>query len=186
MANPRYFKNVKEWHSWLEKNHDKEKEIWVIFYKKHTGKKGISYQEAVDEAICFGWIDGKLKRINNEKHKIRFSPRGEKSVWSKINKDKAEKLIKEGRMKDAGYKMIEKAKKAGLWQKAYTNKNLEKMPSDLKKALNKNKTALKNFNKFSNSYKNMFIGWVINAKKDDTRKRRIQQVLKKSEKNMKL
>lgn len=180
-----YFKNRGEWRKWLSKNHDKEKEVWLLLYKKHVGKEGVSYREGVEEALCFGWIDGKMKRIDDEKHMQRFSPRSSKSPWSKVNKDLAIRLGKEKQMTPAGMAAIEVAKKNGNWQKAYTNLNVEKMPLELETALKKNNTALENFRKFANSYKNLYIGWVQSAKRPETKEKRIKEVVTRSEKNIK-
>jgi uncharacterized protein YdeI (YjbR/CyaY-like superfamily) len=181
-----YFKNRDEWREWLEKNHSKEDVVWLIHYKKDSGKTGVSHEDAVEEAICFGWIDGKLKRIDKEKFILRYSPRKADSVWSKINKEKAKKMIKLGRMTNVGLAKIEEAKKTGFWQKAYTNIKKERMPPDLKRALMKNKKAWNNFQNFANSYRNMYIGWVVGAKTDETRKKRIEKVVKQSLQKKKL
>ena len=185
MNNALYFKNRNDWRSWLEKNHNK-KEVWLIHYKKNSGKLSVNHEEAVEEAICFGWIDGKLKRINAEKFILRYSPRKANSVWSKINREKAEKMIKLGKMNENGMKSIEDAKRNGSWNNAYTNLKKEKMPTDLKKALMRNKKAWNNFQDFANSYRNMYIGWVVNAKTEKTRKKRIEKVVKQSLQNKKL
>jgi uncharacterized protein YdeI (YjbR/CyaY-like superfamily) len=116
---------------------------------------------------------------------LRYSPRKEKSVWSKINKDKAERMIQLGRMTTPGLEKIKIAEKQGLWQNAYTNKIKERLPSDLKKALVSDKIAWKNFQKFANSYRNMYIGWVKNAKTEVTRKKRIILVVQRSKNNKK-
>jgi uncharacterized protein YdeI (YjbR/CyaY-like superfamily) len=175
-----YFKDKGEWTSWLEKNHSSSNGVLLIFYKKHAGKKGVSYVEALEEAIRFGWIDSILRRIDDEKHSINFTPRKHSSVWSKKNKDTAERLIKENKMAPAGYAAIEEAKKRGLWDTAYTNKTKERMPTDLKKALMKNKLAWTNFCEYANTYRNMYVGWVKNAKTDETRMRRINEVVERS------
>jgi uncharacterized protein YdeI (YjbR/CyaY-like superfamily) len=175
-----YFRDKKQWSAWLEKNHSISSGVLLIFYKKHTGKKGISYVEALEEAIRFGWIDSTLRRIDDEKHSINFTPRKHSSVWSKKNKDTAERMIKEDRMAPAGYAAIEEAKKRGLWEAAYTNKTKERMPSDLKKALLRDNKAWSNFNEFANTYRNMYIGWVKNAKTEETRKKRINDVVNRS------
>ena len=180
-----YFKSNQQFRKWLTKNHAKRKEQWLGFYKKHTEKLGIQYEKAVDEATCFGWIDGKLRRVDDEKHIIRFSPRKAKSVWSKINKERAERLINGGKMTAAGFASIEEAKKSGSWEKAYTNIKRERMRPDLKKALTKNKKAWDNFQNFANSYRNMYIGWVANAKTKETRLKRIKEVVKRTEQNKK-
>lgn len=180
LSNALYLKNSREWRFWLENNHDKEKEIWLIHYKKHSGKTGISYEEALDEAICFGWIDGKLKSIDEEKFALRFSPRKANSIWSLANKEKARRLIKAGKMTAAGLAKIEEAKANGLWDAAYTNKKREGMPSDLKKALKENEQAWSNFQNFANSYRNMYIGWINSAKTEETRSKRIGEVVRRS------
>lgn len=180
-----YFINSNEWRAWLEKNHKSEEEAWLIHYKKHSGKIGIKYDEALDEALCFGWIDGKLKSIDEDSFILRFSPRKLKSIWSKINKEKALRLIKEGRMHSAGFKKIEEAKKNGYWDTAYTSKNQEEIPQDLNNALDKDEVARTNFHNFANSYRNNYVGWINNAKTDLTRKRRILEVVERSRLNRK-
>lgn len=179
------FKNKKEWYTWLENNYSTKNEIWLIHYKKKSNKKSISHFDAVEEALCFGWIDSKLKKIDDERFILRYSSRKEKSVWSKINKETAEKMILIGRMTEAGLEKINFAKKHGLWDTAYTNKVREKIPSDLKNALILDKVAWNNFKKFANSYRNMYIGWVENAKTNATRQKRILEVVKRSRDNKK-
>jgi uncharacterized protein YdeI (YjbR/CyaY-like superfamily) len=181
-----HFKNREEWRRWLAKNHDKQNEIWLIHFRKHSGKPGVRHEEAVEEALCFGWIDGQLKKIDEESFRLRYSPRRPKSPWSRINREKAERLIRTGRMTAAGLARIEGAKMAGLWQRAYTNKRRERMPSDLKSALLKDRAAWENFRKFANTYRNMYIGWVVGAKTKETRKKRIDRVVEQASKNKKL
>ena len=185
LDNALYFKNTKEWRKWLEKNHDKLKEIWLIHYKKSSNKKSLNHNEAVEEALCFGWIDSKLKKIDEERFILRYSPRKEKSVWSKINKETAERMIRLGKMTEAGLEKIKLAEKHGNWQNAYTNKLKERLPSDLKNALISDKVAWNNFQNFANSYRNMYIGWVKSAKTDMTRNKRICEVVKRSKNNKK-
>ncbi|MDH4271195.1 MAG: YdeI/OmpD-associated family protein [Candidatus Aminicenantes bacterium] len=181
-----YFKDRKQWRKWLAKNHDKKTEIWLIHYKKHSKRPGIRHEEGVEEAICFGWIDGQLRKIDDEKFRLRYSPRRPKSPWSRINREKAEAMIRSGKMTAAGLSRIEEAKKTGLWQRAYTNKARERIPSDLKAALSKNNEAWDNFRKFANTYRNMYIGWVVSAKTGETRKKRIDRVVEQASRNKKL
>jgi uncharacterized protein YdeI (YjbR/CyaY-like superfamily) len=185
LENALFFKNRDEWRNWLEKNHRTINEVWLIHYKKSSGKKGLNHFNAVEEAICFGWIDGKLKKIDEQRFILRYSPRKSKSVWSKINKENAEKMISLGKMTQAGFAKIEEAKKQGFWDNAYTNLVKERLPSDLKNALIVNKKAWNNFQQFANSYRNMYIGWVKNAKTEKTRKKRISEVVKNSLENKK-
>jgi uncharacterized protein YdeI (YjbR/CyaY-like superfamily) len=180
-----HIKNRNEWRKWLEINHKNIKEVWLIHYKKPSNKKSINHFEAVEEALCFGWIDSKLKKIDKESFILKYSPRRPKSIWSKINKEKAEELITSGKMTKSGLEKIKDAKKQGLWDTAYTNLVKDRLPSDLKNSLMQNKTAWNNFQKFANSYRNMYIGWVKGAKTQETRKRRISEVVKRAAKNKK-
>ena len=175
-----HFKDQSSWRKWLTQNYKNAREAWLVFYKKHSGITCISYEEALEEALCFGWIDGKMQSIDEEKYVIRYSPRRVKSVWSKLNKDRALRLIESGRMTDAGMARIEEAKKNGYWDKAYTNRKTDELPPDLKNALIKNVDAWYNFQRFANSYRNNYIGWVNEAKSDETRKRRIEKVVKRA------
>lgn len=179
------FKDRHELRQWLQLNHDVNNEVLLLIYKRRSSKTGISYNDALEEALCFGWIDGKMKSVDEDKFILRFSPRKAKSVWSKINKDKTELLIAEGKMTNAGLAKIEEAKKNGLWEAAYTNKNKEAIPNDLKIALSQSTSAWDNFNSFANSYRNMYIGWIISAKTEETRKKRIVEVVKRSALNIK-
>ncbi|MFC1941009.1 YdeI family protein [Chloroflexota bacterium] len=174
------FSNSKQWRKWLEQNHDTIKDVWLIHYKKNSNKSSVSYQDALEEALCFGWIDSIMKSIDDEKFILKYSPRKTKSIWSKLNKEKAEKLIKAGKMTDAGLIKIEEAKNNGFWDNAYTNKDRDEIPEDLNNALLQNKDALENFHNFANSYWNMYIGWVNSAKTEQTRKRRIAEVVERS------
>lgn len=182
---PIYFKNREEWRRWLSKNHSEMKEIWMLYYKKHTGKGGVTYKESVEEALCYGWIDGKMKRIDEEKHMQRFTPRGPKSIWSKVNKAIALRLIKEGKMTPAGSAVIKVAKKNGNWQKAYAMTDTPKLPIELEDSLKKNKKAWSNFQGFTNGYQNMYIAWVNDAKRIETREKRIKEVVDRSAKSIK-
>ena len=174
------FQDKNEWRNWLLQNHDKEREAWLIFYKKNSGKTGMSYNAALEEALCFGWIDGKLKSVDDDKYVIRYSPRKSRSVWSRINREKAEQLIAQGKMTDAGLAKVAEAKRNGSWEAAYTNRIKDVLPADLEAALSANRTALANFQGFANSYRNMYIGWVTGARTEETRKKRIAEVVERS------
>ena len=182
---PLNFKDTQEWRHWLEQNHRKAKEARVAIYKKRSKLPGLRYEEALEEALCFGWIDGIMKSIDQDRFVLRFSPRKANSIWSRRNKDKAEQLVAQGRMTTAGLSRIDEAKKNGSWDAAYTNKTREEIPPDLEKALMKNPTARKNFQRFANSYRNMYIGWINGAKTEKTRKKRITEVIERSSQNIK-
>jgi uncharacterized protein YdeI (YjbR/CyaY-like superfamily) len=175
-----------EWRAWLEENGATAKEIWLIHYKKHTGKPGISYEAAVEEALCFGWIDGVMHRIDDEKFVLRYSPRKRGSIWSETNKRRVAKLIKQGQMTEAGLVKIREAKKNGEWQKATLREDTTNIPPDLKKALDANKKARLQFESLAPSNKKLFIWWITSAKTHETRRRRIQETVRLAEENKKL
>jgi len=185
ITNPKHFKNRNEFRKWLEKNHAKQTEQWILFYKVHTKKKSLRYAEAVEECLCFGWIDGIVKRIDDEKHAQRYTPRNPKSIWSKVNKARAEKMIEQGKMTDAGLVKIKEAKKSGWWQNAYTTSRGEhEMSAEMKKVLMSDRQAWKNFQNFGKRYQNTYIFWVNYAKREETKKKRMQIVLERAKKNL--
>lgn len=181
-----HFKAREDWRIWLEKNHDTENHAWLKLYKKRFRERGMTLEEAVEEALCYGWIDGKLKRIDDQQFILRFSSRKANSLWSRINKERAERLMKSGRMTRAGFAKIKEAKESGWWDIAYTNKIKDDIPADLKQALMKDRNAWSNFLNFANSYRNMYISWVNNAKTVETRMKRIEKIVEQSRQNKKL
>ena len=184
--NPRYFRSIEEWREWLTEKHTKEERLWIIIQKKASKRPGIRYEEAVLEAVAYGWIDGQMKRLNDDEFMQRFTPRRTGSNWSKSNRERAERLMTEGRMTPAGIKEVEKAKSDGRWEKAYENQTMNvQVPDDLLAALKENKTAFDNFESFPPYARFMYIHWINEAKRMDTRKRRIYTVVDRSEKNLK-
>lgn len=171
------FADRQAWRAWLAENHATAKEMWLIFFKKHTGKPGLAYEEAVEEALCFGWIDGILKRIDHEKHTIRFSPRRKNSVWSQRNKTRVRKMIEEGRMTEVGLAKVAEAKTNGQWDKAAQREDATRVPAELEAALAKDKRARQNFEKLAPSYRKQFIYWVASAKREETRHRRVAEAV---------
>lgn len=174
------------WRSWLEKNHDTKDEVWLIFYKKHTGKPNVTYDEAVEEALCFGWIDSIVKRIDDEKFARKFTPRKIGSKWSESNRKRADKMITQGKMMKAGLELVNEAKKRGEWNVASLPRSSSAIPAYIEDALRSNEKALGNFRKLAPSYKRQYAGWVDSAAKEDTRKRRLSEVIRVLEKNEKL
>ena len=169
-----------QWRKWLEKNHSTAPGIWMIYYKKETGKRKFDMPDAVEEALCFGWIDSVAQKLDDERSMQKFTPRKPKSIWSKINKKRIEKLIEQKLMKPAGLATIERAKKNGSWDTLnssdlHTDNN--SMPVDLEKALSKNKKALANFLAFPPSYRKRFLFWIDSAKTPLTKAVRIKQTL---------
>ncbi len=181
-----YVTNRDDWRRWLSKNHSSQKEVWLIYYKKHTGKPSIPYEDSVEEALCFGWIDSILKRIDDEKFVRKFTPRNEKSNWSELNKKRAKKMIEQGRMTRAG---LAKFKQGGKQKDKETKDRLASkrlvIPPGLKKALSANKNALQNFTNFAPGYRRLYIAWITDAKRKETRERRIKQTVKWSAENRK-
>jgi len=185
ITNPKHFKTRGEFRKWLKKNHAKQKELWILFYKVHTNKKSVRYAEAVEEALCFGWIDGIVKRIDDEKHAQRYTPRKPRSIWSNVNKERAKQMIDSGKMTEAGLAKIKEAKKSGWWQKAYTTSRSEyEMSEEMKKVLMSDKEAWRNFQNFSRGGQNTYIFWVNYAKREETKKKRMHIVLERAKKNM--
>lgn len=170
----------KEWRNWLRKNHLTTDGIWLVYFKKDTGKRHLGYDEAVEEALCFGWIDSLPRKIDAERSALKFTPRKPKSVWSKLNKTRIEKLIQQKLMAPAGLAAIELAKKNGSWNtltSSDTWADTNQLPDDLQKAFLKNKKAMANFTAFSVSYRRQFLFWIDSAKREETRKARIKQTI---------
>jgi uncharacterized protein YdeI (YjbR/CyaY-like superfamily) len=172
------------WRKWLEENHSVEDSAWVIIYKKGSKEKGLRYGEAVDEAVCFGWIDGGMRSLDGERFRLRFSPRRRGSVWSLLNRERAERLIEAGLMEEAGLRAVDKAKGNGMWDAAYTSRVEPEVPEDLSDALRENEEAWKNFEAFPNSAKLMYVRWVEDAKREETRARRISEVVRRAALNI--
>lgn len=173
-----YVKNRVQWRKWLEKNYNSRDEIWLIYYKKHTKKPTIPYNDAVEEAICFGWIDGKVRSIDSERYMQRYTPRRKGSIWSLLNKKRAQKMIKQKKVTDTGLIKINEAKKNGKWQAAYSSKTKPKLPTELKRALAKDKITWKNFNQLTNNKQLQYIYWFLSAKKQETKEKRIKEIVK--------
>lgn len=173
-----YLKERKSLRIWLKKNHKTEKEIWLIFYKKDSGKPRIPYYAAVEEALCFGWIDSIMKKIDDESFAQRFSPRQKNSQLSELNKERVKRLIKQKKMTSAGLRAIEHA-----FNETYLNEKF-KVPADIMKELKKNKSMWKNFQTFPESYKRIRIGWIDSARsRPDIFQTRLNYFLKMTEKN---
>jgi uncharacterized protein YdeI (YjbR/CyaY-like superfamily) len=167
---------ISEWRDWLKEYHQKEDAVWLIFYKSDSGIPTINYAEAVEEALCFGWIDSKAQSIDSVSRRQYFSKRKPKSVWSKSNKIRVEKLIAEGRMTDAGLKSIETAKANGSWD-AFNDIEDLKIPEDLKAKLEETPEAKLSFESLSKSVKQNILWWIASAKKDETRNARILEII---------
>ncbi|MFC2009381.1 YdeI family protein [Chloroflexota bacterium] len=177
MTKQLYFANRDDWRDWLERNHTTKKEAWLIHYKKHTGKPGIRYEDAVEEALCFGWIDGKLRSIDSEKYALRYSPRRKNSVWSESNKKRAERMIIQGRMVQVGLTKIRQAQECGEWHRA-TLRDMLEIPPDLEKRLVADKDAGHSYKRLTPSRQKQLIWWITSAKREETRQRRIDEIIR--------
>ena len=180
---PKFFSSPEKFRQWLEQNHDRETELLVGFHKKSSGKKSITYAEALDEALCFGWIDGVRKSLNETSYTIRFTPRKPRSIWSLVNVKHVERLKKEGRMQPAGLEAYARRdpKRTGIY--AFENRPRELSP-EYEKTFRQNKTAWKFFEKQPPAFKRTMIFWIMGAKKEETRLRRLKQLVENSEKGV--
>ncbi|HVN57238.1 MAG TPA: YdeI/OmpD-associated family protein [Bacteroidales bacterium] len=179
-----YFQTGDEWRSWLLKNYSSSDGVWLIYYKKGSGRKRIPYDDALDEALCFGWIDGKIRRINEEYYEQWFTPRRKGSRWSELNIGRVKRLISLGKMDASGMKAYNEVVEKPELSYKMDYAGIPDMPSDLFKRLKLNRKAMKNFNGFSPSAKKMYLRWLESAKKPETREKRIMRIIQQSEKNI--
>lgn len=170
-----YPTSQKDWRVWLEKNHELEASIWLVYYKASSEMPSLSWSEAVDEALCFGWIDSTKKNIDHEKYMQYFSKRKPKSNWSRVNKEKIEILRHNGKMTKAGLRSVEIAKENGSWTFLDTVEALV-VPEDLLVALKKYTNAMQYYQSLSNSIKKQLLYWVLSAKRKETREKRILEI----------
>ncbi len=173
-----------DWRQWLMQNHQREKSVWLIIYHKESPTPSVYYDEAVEEALCFGWVDSKPNKRDAESYYLFMAQRKADSKWSKLNRQRAEKMISEGLMAPAGLALITLAKQSGTWMALEDVQN-SVVPPDLEKAFLKNKLAAKNFHAFPPSSKRIILEWILNAKKAETRQRRIEETVSLAAENIK-
>jgi uncharacterized protein YdeI (YjbR/CyaY-like superfamily) len=171
------FKDKKSWTGWLDKHHASSPGVWLKLAKKGSGSPSVTYPEALEAALCYGWIDGQKKPFDESWWLQKFTPRGPKSIWSKINREKAETLIQSGEMKPAGLKAIEAAKKDGRWESAYASQSKAEVPEDLQAELDRNPKAKAFFETLKGANRYAILFRIHNAKKSETRAKRIQQFI---------
>lgn len=176
------FASQSKFADWIVKNHETSQGLWLKIAKKDSGISSVTYIEALDIALCYGWIDGQKLGFDEKYFLQKFTPRRPKSIWSKINVEKVERLIKSGQMQPAGLKAIEAAKADGRWDNAYDGQKNMSVPDDFQKALNKNKKAKAKFESLKKSERYSFLFRIHNAKKAETRERRIKQFIEMLEK----
>jgi uncharacterized protein YdeI (YjbR/CyaY-like superfamily) len=180
----KYFDTPAKWRAWLEKNHDQTKGVYLIFYKVGHPKTSMRWEEAVREALCYGWIDSTVKSLGEGKRRQYFCPRKNKSSWSKLNKTYIEELTSTGLMHSSGLQKIEAAKKDGSW---YALDDVENgvIPKDLQLAFDDRPIAMENFNKFTKTYRKSYLYWLQQAKRPETRSKRIEEIVRLCAANIK-
>lgn len=164
------------WRDWLENNHDRKVAIWLIIYHKKSKTPSVYYDESVEEALCFGWIDSKPNKRDEESYYLFFAKRKPKSNWSKPNRERVARMIEQGRMTPSGQAMIDLAKKTGTWTALEKVENLE-IPKDMEAKFQQSPEAKANFEAFPPSTKRGILEWILNAKKPDTRAKRIKETV---------
>ncbi|MGB0896673.1 MAG: YdeI/OmpD-associated family protein [Flavobacteriaceae bacterium] len=179
-----YFKSAEDWRSWLLKNHTISGGVYLILYKVNSNKPSMRWEEAVRVALCFGWIDSTVKRLDDERRRQLFTPRKPKSAWSKLNKTHIQELIANGKMHESGFLKIQTAKEDGSWTALDTVEDLI-IPEDLQIEFDKHPLAFKNYNQFSKSYKKGYLYWLYSGKKQATRTKRITEIIRLCELNIK-
>ncbi len=168
----------REWRQWLQENHDRSRGVWLIYYKQGSGKRTLTLDEAVLEAVAFGWIDGRMHRLDEERVELRFGPRRKGSAWSRSNKLRVERLIREGLMTPAGMAKVEEARRSGSWTVLDDVDDLV-VPRDLEDALASVAEARERFDALSASGRKQLLGWIKLAKRQETRGRRITEVVRR-------
>lgn len=179
-----YFKNQDEWRAWLHLNHSTHSSVELVFYKVNSSFESMRWEEAVKVALCYGWIDSTVRKIDEESRKQTFSPRKAKSVWSKVNKNYIEELLAQNLMHESGLQTIAIAKQNGSWESLDAVEKLE-LPTDLSNAFQLNEVALEHYNNFSKTYKKSYLYWLNQAKRKETRIKRIEEIILLCEKNIK-
>ena len=184
IAKPRFFKTPADFRTWLEKHHADTPELWVGFYKKASGKGGITYPEGVDAALCFGWIDGIKKRVDEQSYMHRFTPRRARSVWSRINTRRITELIAQGLVVPAGVAAFQQReeRRSGI----YTYENRTALAPAYEKQFKANKKAWEFFQAQPPGYRRLALGWITQAKKEETRLKRLQTTIDASAKGTRI
>lgn len=182
IRNALYAQNRQDWHDWLERHHQAETELWLIFYKAHTGQACIAYEDAVEEALCFGWIDSIIQKIDEEKYARKFTPRTNTANWSDVNKKRVTKLLREGRMTQAG---LDKIPDLAQLEAAPGEKRPRALalPPHLEQALRAHPQAWENFSNLAPSYRQRYIGWITSARRAETMEKCLQEAIRLLEQN---
>ncbi len=172
-----YVKTLTEWKSWLEEHRESSPGIWLVFYKKESGKPSLTYEDAIEEALCHGWIDSIIKKIDDESYLRKFTPRKDDSNWSDLNKKRVEKMIREKRMTSAGMAKVAIAKQTGIWDEPDQPRPQFVMHEEFQAALDQHPKAREFFNSLNKADRQQYIYWVASAKREETRQKRIKESL---------
>lgn len=178
------FKSRNDWRQWLEAHHGGNRPIFMIIYRQNSGMPSLTYEEAIEEALCFGWIDSKANKRDADSYFLYFSPRKAKSKWSKINRGRVSKMVSQGLMRPSGQALIDHAKATGTWKALQEVEDL-KIPVDLQHLLDSIPEASKNFQAFPPSSRKIILEWIMNAKRAQTRQKRIRETVQLAEMNIK-
>ncbi len=180
------FSTQGHWHDWLNENHEQARGVWLKIAKKSSIKTSVTYAEALEEALCYGWIDSQIQRYDSDYYKQKFTPRGPKSIWSKVNVSSTDMLIKSGKMQPAGLKVISQAKQDGRWNAAYDSSGTSSVPEDFQNALNENPKAKQFFETLNRANVYGFCWRIQTSKKPEIRKARIEKFIDMLNKGEKL
>jgi len=167
---------TEEWRDWLARNSQSEKEVWLVIHHKDSATPSPRYHEAIEQALCYGWIDGLHRKHDANSSQLRFTPRTPRSTWSKVNRERAANMTALGLMTERGQALIDLAKATGKWQ-VVSDEDSSAIPEDLRVLLDRDEVADRNFRKFPPSSKRLILEWIATAKKPDTRQRRINQTV---------
>ena len=165
------------WRSWLEEHHSCRSEAWLVIQKKRSRLVGLSLDDAVEEALCYGWIDGKLRRLDEQRYLLRFSPRRPNSVWSISNIGRVERLSRAGVMREAGLTAVRAGKESGQWQAALDRERTEEIPPELGAALRRTKGAIAAYRQLPSSKKKQYLHWIRSAKREETKLKRVEKIV---------
>jgi uncharacterized protein YdeI (YjbR/CyaY-like superfamily) len=180
------FESSSQWENWLSENHTLQNGVWLRIFKKDSSKTSITYAQALDEALCYGWIDGQKNKYDEQSWLQKFTPRRKRSIWSKVNTQHVERLIKDGKMKEAGLKEIEAAQKDGRWQQAYDSHKNMTIPEDFLNQLEKDAKAKAFFETLNKTNKYSIAFQLQTAKKPETREKRMKTILERLAKGEKI
>lgn len=181
-----YFKSANEWRAWLVSNNDKSSGIWLVYYKKGSALPTMVYEESIEQALCFGWVDSIIRKIDEDKYARKFTPRKDNSKWSESNKQRVTRLIRDKQMAPPGLAKVKIAKSNGMWDKPDRPHIPSEIPVEFKTALLNNKKAKQNFDALASSFQRHYIAWIAMARKSETRDKRINEAVQLLERNEKL